>query len=460
MNKILLIEDDIALNENLGFILNKNNFSLMTAENGKTGIELARSSKPDAVVCDIMLPDIDGYQIIKSIKENMGIKDIPFLFISAKSTVTDIEKGMKLGADDYLVKPFKANLLIKSLNTLFEKKSTYKGNILILDKDENFSNELALSLEKNYYKCHVSSNGNSVIELTESNKIDLILCNIDLNDIDGYSVIKKIKENNSTRNIPIYILGAEYNSIIFWKVINMEADDYLVKPINFEEILRIIDIRIPGVRTDKVERLITIDNIQIPNKKISYQLNDHLLSKYSENLTDTINYQLEMKDQLSKPLPPFDTFNDSDNYEMNYFLSNRNVSRDYEQFIHRGMAVVLVNLTRADLKESLNFQKYLLEILQHNFTRILVDLSPTNFMDSAFTGVLIEAGRKLKLVNNGELRIVINPKNSLTNPILIDRLEKKFKTYDDLNLAINCFNLPDKLREVQTGNLSSTLRSL
>lgn len=83
-----------------------------------------------------------------------------------------------------------------------------------------------------------------------------------------------------------------------------------------------------------------------------------------------------------------------------------------------------------------------------------MDFSHTNFMDSTFTGVLIQVGKKIKLVNNGELQIVINSQDYSTNPILLERLEKEFTTYGNLSRAINSFSLPDKLREAHVGNLN------
>jgi|GEM_PF-648821 len=454
MNKVLLIEDDAALNENLGFILNKNKFDLMSAENGKTGIELFGIYKPDAVICDIMLPDIDGYKIIKTIRKDGGNKNIPFLFISAKSAATDLEKGMELGAADYLVKPFKVNKLLNSLNHLFEKKSISKGNILILNNDASYSIELAFILEKNLYKCHISSTANSVIELAEFNKIDLIICGLALNDIDGSSVIRKVKENNSTRNIPIIILGSEYNSFFSRKVINMGADDYLNKSFDLEEVLRVVDSRISRVRTAKAAQLKTINNILLPNKKINYYLSDQPISERTENITGSANHQTEAVGEIFKPALPVDNNDNLRSIAMNHFLLNRNIAKDYEQFIHRGITVVFVNINRADLKESLIFQKYLSEIMQNNLIRILVDMSLTNFMDSSFTGVLIQVGRKLKLINNGELRLVINTKSTSTNPILLDRLGKNIKIYENLDLALNCFNAREELREVHAGKLN------
>lgn len=106
MKTILLIEDNLDVRENTAEILELADYKVLTAENGKIGIELAKKNAPDLVICDIMMPELDGYGVIHVLSKNPETAAIPFIFLTAKTEKGDIRKGMNLGADDYLTKPF------------------------------------------------------------------------------------------------------------------------------------------------------------------------------------------------------------------------------------------------------------------------------------------------------------------------------------------------------------------
>jgi DNA-binding LytR/AlgR family response regulator len=121
MAKILIIEDDNAYLENIKILLEEEGFRVIYASNGLDGIEAAKNENPDLVVCDIMLPDIDGYSILNELRKREKTKLIPIIFLTAKAEMSDLRKGMNLGADDYLTKPFHANDLLSAIKTRIEK---------------------------------------------------------------------------------------------------------------------------------------------------------------------------------------------------------------------------------------------------------------------------------------------------------------------------------------------------
>src|SRR3954465_5515474 len=106
MKRILVIEDNEEVRENTSEILELSNYKVFTAENGKQGVEIATREKPDLIVCDIMMPVLDGYGVLHLLSKNQDTSMIPFIFLTAKSEKTDFRKAMELGADDYLTKPF------------------------------------------------------------------------------------------------------------------------------------------------------------------------------------------------------------------------------------------------------------------------------------------------------------------------------------------------------------------
>ncbi len=121
MEKILIIEDNEALRENTAEILALANYEIMTAENGKIGVEKALANPPDLIVCDIMMPVLDGYGVFQIISKHPNLQHIPFIFLSAKSERTDLRKGMEMGADDYITKPFSESELINAIRARLEK---------------------------------------------------------------------------------------------------------------------------------------------------------------------------------------------------------------------------------------------------------------------------------------------------------------------------------------------------
>jgi DNA-binding response OmpR family regulator len=123
MTKILLIEDSEDLRENTSEILTLANYDVVTAENGKIGVEMVVKEKPDLIICDIMMPELDGYGVLHILSRKPETAAIPFIFLTAKTEKTDVRKGMELGADDYLTKPFSDTSLLNAIETRLRKYS-------------------------------------------------------------------------------------------------------------------------------------------------------------------------------------------------------------------------------------------------------------------------------------------------------------------------------------------------
>lgn len=121
MKKILLIEDDVTVRENTAELLELSDYEVVTASNGKAGIEKAKAEHPNIIVCDIMMPEIDGYGVLESLSKNPETANIPFIFLSAKTEHKDIRRGMDLGADDYLTKPFEEEDLLSAIESRLAK---------------------------------------------------------------------------------------------------------------------------------------------------------------------------------------------------------------------------------------------------------------------------------------------------------------------------------------------------
>ncbi|MCS6972867.1 MAG: response regulator [Cyclobacteriaceae bacterium] len=128
MKKILLIEDNPEVRENTSEILSLANYQVITAENGKAGVELALQEKPDLIICDIMMPELDGYGVLHILSKKPETASIPFIFLTAKTEKSDIRKGMTLGADDYLTKPFDDTDLLNAVESRLNRVALFKKN--------------------------------------------------------------------------------------------------------------------------------------------------------------------------------------------------------------------------------------------------------------------------------------------------------------------------------------------
>ncbi len=129
MKKILLIEDNKDIRDNTSEILELSSYKVIIAEDGKNGVEKAIKYAPDLIICDIMLPMLDGYGVIHAIQRNDAIKNIPFIFLTAKTEREDFRKGMDLGADDYITKPFEATELLRAVDSRLKKIQLLKAEL-------------------------------------------------------------------------------------------------------------------------------------------------------------------------------------------------------------------------------------------------------------------------------------------------------------------------------------------
>src|SRR6478672_7991467 len=118
---ILVIDDNTDIRENTSEILELAGYKTFTAENGKQGVEIAVKEKPAVIVCDIMMPELDGYGVLHLLRKNQETENIPFIFLTAKTERSDFRKGMEMGADDYITKPFEDIELLNAVETRLKK---------------------------------------------------------------------------------------------------------------------------------------------------------------------------------------------------------------------------------------------------------------------------------------------------------------------------------------------------
>src|SRR4026208_1208342 len=131
MKKILLIEDNDNIRNTTSEILELSNYTVIVAENGKIGVEKAIEHTPDLIICDIMMPVLDGYGVLHAVHKNEAIKNTPFIFLTAKTERGDFRKGMELGADDYITKPFNGTELLNAVDSRLKKLDLLRQQVTV-----------------------------------------------------------------------------------------------------------------------------------------------------------------------------------------------------------------------------------------------------------------------------------------------------------------------------------------
>ncbi|WP_421827390.1 hybrid sensor histidine kinase/response regulator [Larkinella sp.] len=127
--RIVLIEDETPIRDNVTTLLSLKGYDVESAPNGREGISLAMVSQPDLILCDIMMPEMDGYQVLEAIRSNRSLATVPFIFLTAKTEDADVRRGMISGADDYLTKPFTLESLLLAIESRLQREALRESDL-------------------------------------------------------------------------------------------------------------------------------------------------------------------------------------------------------------------------------------------------------------------------------------------------------------------------------------------
>jgi Response regulator containing a CheY-like receiver domain and an HTH DNA-binding domain len=128
VKKILIVDDESVMRRNLGKILRLEQYEVFEAGDGKSAVELARTQLPDVILCDVSMPEMDGYAVLKTLRENSRTARIPFIFLTARGEYSDVRGGMTLGADDYLIKPVGVADLLGAISARLSRVADHNGS--------------------------------------------------------------------------------------------------------------------------------------------------------------------------------------------------------------------------------------------------------------------------------------------------------------------------------------------
>jgi signal transduction histidine kinase/CheY-like chemotaxis protein len=204
--RVLIIDDDVRAAELLRMYLGSAGYEVSVAASGEIGLQAARSARPDAILLDVMMPGIDGWDVIRELKSDEALSDIPVFFASI---IDDRKAGIALGAADYFVKPVDHDALLAQLaHHVIPANPDLASSVLVVDPDETTRRVVADHLHAEGVDVVTCPDGREGIRLSHERRFDLIICDLQMRDVDGFELLRRLDDDPATRGIPILALTA------------------------------------------------------------------------------------------------------------------------------------------------------------------------------------------------------------------------------------------------------------
>ncbi|MDD2851944.1 MAG: response regulator transcription factor [Desulfuromonadaceae bacterium] len=192
MNSILVMEDDPAYRSSISLVLQMEGFDVRMADNGADGITMVRDARPDLILCDIMMPGLDGYSVLETLKKNGTLADIPFIFVTALDDRADVRRGMSEGADDFLTKPFSAEELVAAVIGRLNRIKRIHNQVVESAIPEQQIKLLQLLTAREREILLLVGNGESSKEIAE--RLDIRINTV---EVHRSNLMKKLKAENA-----------------------------------------------------------------------------------------------------------------------------------------------------------------------------------------------------------------------------------------------------------------------
>jgi signal transduction histidine kinase/DNA-binding response OmpR family regulator len=201
---VLVIEDNVASRELICRFLEKEGYRILTAANGKEGLDLARQSRPDMITLDLILPGMDGWQVLTELKSDPGMSSIPVVLITISD---DKERGFALGASEFITKPIRREQLSEILQKYRKEQPVH--SVLVIEDDPVTSDMMRTILDREGWEVETAGNGVAAIEQLTSKLPDLILLDLMMPKMDGFEFIVELRKRELWREIPVIVNTAK-----------------------------------------------------------------------------------------------------------------------------------------------------------------------------------------------------------------------------------------------------------
>lgn len=239
LKKILIIEDEEVLGNVLLKKLKSLGYDSRLVRDGEAGFKEIKAFVPDLILLDIVMPKMDGYEVMEAMKKDTDLPPIPVIIISNSGQVVEIDRAKDLGAIDYLIKAqFTPEEVVEKVKTAFKnsaKKNSEGGNgnkILIIEDDQFLRDLATTKLKREGFEVFGAVDGNEGLKLLSSSNPDIILLDIILPGIDGFEVLRRIKADKDHKNIPVILLSNLGQRSDVERGLALGAKDYIIKAHN------------------------------------------------------------------------------------------------------------------------------------------------------------------------------------------------------------------------------------
>jgi signal transduction histidine kinase/DNA-binding response OmpR family regulator len=201
---VLIIDDDKAIHDLLEQELAAKGYHVLHATGGREGLKVAKQTRPDVITLDIIMPDLDGWSVLKALKDDLELRDIPVVLVTIMG---DRDMGFALGAADYITKPLDREMLLAAVNR--HARSAEGAQILVVDDDWKSRDMLSRTLAKEGWTVAEASNGREAISLLERSRPALVLLDLMMPDMDGFELLERMRRDEGWRDIPVVVVTAK-----------------------------------------------------------------------------------------------------------------------------------------------------------------------------------------------------------------------------------------------------------
>ena len=242
---VLIVDDDPTIRKLISHHLSKNNFKIFVAKSAKEGFEHLNNQNINLVLCDVSMDEMDGYTFCQKVRGNENHRMIPFVFVTAKTTLEDKSKAMDVGGDDIITKPFDVEELLIKVRSLIRRSDIYKmygvkkelgetfektsSKIVLIDDNDSLAKLFQYSLNREGFDCEIAVNGETGLQLIKSFHPDVIVSDISMPVMDGFRLRKILLEDPELKLIPFIFLSARGEEQDLLDGYELDITDYVVK---------------------------------------------------------------------------------------------------------------------------------------------------------------------------------------------------------------------------------------
>ncbi len=304
--EILIVEDSHTQSECLKHLLIKAGYTVRTAKDGTEGLTMIQEQKPALVISDIVMPVMDGYTLCREIKQHNEFKNIPVILLTQLHNIEDIIRGLSVGADEYITKPYLEEELLFKVETFFKDpdKERATREILIVEDSPTQAELLECTLTNRGYKITIARDGIEALEVVRKRKPALIISDIIMPRMDGHELCYEIKRDETIKDIPILFLTCLTKPEDVIRSLNTRIDGYVTKPYDENFLLTKIESLLKQPNYSKTDETHKEFTFMYKGKKYiiaanRYQILNLLLSAY-EHLIEQNSKFFQIEVELKK----------------------------------------------------------------------------------------------------------------------------------------------------------------